>query len=346
MRMGTSFTEALSSGRCLVVGEVAMAHDGSLGMAHAFIDAVARSGADAVKFQTHLAEAEGTLSEPFRVPFSPQDSTRHDYWLRTAFAEEQWGGLARHAEEKGLFFLSSPFSTESADLLRRVGVAAWKVPSGETGNGPLLENLLSDKLPILLSTGMSPMEEIDAAVAKVKAAGVMLAVMQCTSAYPCPPEQVGLNLVRLFRERYGCPVGLSDHSGTIFPGLAAAVMGAQVLEVHVTFSREMFGPDVAASVTTGELATLVEGVRWIERMLAAPVDKDQAAERMAPLRQVFTKSLVAARPIPAGTVLDRSMVALKKPGTGIPASKLQGVLGRRVKSSLETDEFILEENLE
>jgi len=344
--MGKSFAEDLSSGRCLVIGEVAMAHDGSLGMAHAFIDAVARTGADAVKFQTHLADAEGTRSEPFRVSFSPQDPTRRDYWIRTAFTEEQWAGLSRHASDRRLHFLSSPFSPEAAALLRRVGVAAWKVPSGETGNVPMLEDLLSDRLPILLSTGMSPMEEIDAAVAKVKAAGVMLAVLQCTSAYPCPPGKVGLNMIQVFRERYGCPVGLSDHSGTIFPGLAAAALGIQVLEVHVTLSREMFGPDVAASVTTGELATLVEGVRWIERMLADPVDKDQAAERMAPLRQIFTKSLVAARPIPAGTVLDRSMVALKKPGTGIPASKLQGVLGRRVKSSLETDEFILEENLE
>ena len=346
MRMGKSFTEALSSGRCLVIGEVAMAHDGSLGLAHAFIDAIARTGADAVKFQTHIAEAEGTPGEPFRVAFSPQDPTRRDYWVRTAFTDEQWAGLARHAAEKGLFFLSSPFSVEAADLLRRTGVAAWKVPSGETGNGPLIENLISDGLPILLSTGMSPMAEIDAAVAKVKAAGVPLAVLQCTSAYPCPPEKVGLNLVPVFRERYGCPVGLSDHSGTIYPGLAAAALGAQVLEVHVTLSREMFGPDVVASVTTGELAALVEGTRWIGRMRAAPVDKDLAAEGMASLRQVFTKSVVAARPIPAGTTLDRSMLALKKPGTGIPASRLPDVIGRRVRNGLERDDFILEENLE
>ncbi len=346
MRMGKSFTEALSSGRCLVIGEVAMAHDGRPWPRSCFIDAIARTGGRCVKFQTHIAEAEGTPGEPFRVAFIPQDPTRRDYWVRTAFTDEQWAGLARHAAEKGLFFLSSPFSVEAADLLRRTGVAAWKVPSGETGNGPLIENLISDGLPILLSTGMSPMAEIDAAVAKVKAAGVPLAVLQCTSAYPCPPEKVGLNLVPVFRERYGCPVGLSDHSGTIYPGLAAAALGAQVLEVHVTLSREMFGPDVVASVTTGELAALVEWTRWIGRMRAAPVDKDLAAEGMAPLRQVFTKSVVAARPIPAGTTLDRSMLALKKPGTGIPASRLPDVIGRRVRNGLEMDEFILEENLE
>jgi N,N'-diacetyllegionaminate synthase len=346
MKMDRSFTEALASGKCLVIGEVAMAHDGSLGLAHAFIDAIGRTGADAVKFQTHLADAEGTRAEPFRVAFSPQDPTRRDYWIRTAFTEEQWAGLALHAKEKGLFFLSSPFSAEAGALLRRVGVSAWKVPSGETGNGPLLDELLADRLPVLLSTGMSPMTEIDAAVGKVKAASVPLAVLQCTSAYPCPPEKVGLNMIPVFMERYGCPVGLSDHSGTIYPGLAAATMGIRVLEVHVTLSREMFGPDVVASVTTGELATLVEGIRWIERMRAAPVDKDLAAESMVPLRRVFTKSLVASRSIPAGTVLDRSMLALKKPGTGMPASKLPDVIGRRARTGLEPDDLILEDNLE
>lgn len=190
------------------------------------------------------------------------------------------------------------------------------------------------------------MAEIDAAVERVKKAGVPIAVLQCTSTYPCPPEKVGLNLLPVFMQRYGCPAGLSDHSGTIFPGLAAAVIGARVLEVHVTLSREMFGPDVAASVTTGELATLVEGIRWIERMRTAPVDKDREAESLVPLRRIFTKSLVAARPLPAGTILDRPMIALKKPGTGLPAAKLRSVIGRRLKTGLEQDAQILEENLE
>ena len=346
MTMDRSFTEALESGGCILVGEVAMAHDGSLGLAHAFIDAIARAGARAVKFQTHLAASEGTAAEPFRVAFSPQDATRRDYWTRTAFPEEQWAGLARHADERGLFFLSSPFSPEAVDLLRRIGVAAWKVPSGETGNLPLLEAMLEDGLPVLLSTGMSPMAEIDAAAARVKESGVPLVVMQCTSAYPCPPEKTGLNLLSVFRERYGCPVGLSDHSGTIYPGLAAAGLGARVLEVHVTLSREMFGPDVKASVTTQELAALAEGIRWIERMKAAPVDKDLEAVGMEPLRRIFTKSLVAARPLAAGTVLDRSMLALKKPGTGIPASGIDGVLGKRLKKPLEQDDQVLEGDLE
>lgn len=344
--MDKSFTEVISSRKCMVIGEVAMGHDGSLGLAHSYIDAIASAGADAVKFQTHIADAEGTTAEPFRVAFSPQDTTRKDYWIRTAFTEEQWKGLSRHAAEKGLFFLSSPFSGRAAALLRNAGVAAWKIPSGETGNTPLLEDLVADGLPILLSTGMSPMTEIDTAAWKVREAGCPLIIMQCTSVYPCPPERIGLNMLAVFRERYSCFVGLSDHSGTIFPGLAAATMGIQVLEVHVTLSREMFGPDVCASVTTTELAQLVEGVRWIERMRAAEVDKDATAENLAPLRDIFTKSLVASRSIPAGTTLDRSMLALKKPGNGIPASMMDRVIGRRIRIDLEENDLIREGDLE
>jgi len=245
--------------RCTIIGEVAQAHDGSLGMAHAFIDAIAHAGVDAVKFQTHIAAAESTPSESWRVRFSPQDTTRYGYWKRMEFTEEQWRGLKEHAEEQGLMFLSSPFSIEAVELLKRVGVAGWKIASGEVSNISMLERMAETGLPFLLSTGMSPISEIDEAVAKIRKRDVPLTVLQCTSMYPTPPEEVGLNMILFFRERYKCAVGLSDHSGSIYPGLAAATLGIEVLEVHVTLSREMFGPDVSASVTTEELRQLVEG---------------------------------------------------------------------------------------
>jgi N,N'-diacetyllegionaminate synthase len=141
---------------CLVVAEVAQSHDGSLGLAHAFVDAIADAGADAVKFQTHIAAAESTPAEPWRVKFSRQDATRYDYWKRMEFSEEAWKGLKEHADARGLWFLSSPFSEEAAALLDRVGVAAWKVASGETSNLPLLERLVADGRPVLLSTASSP----------------------------------------------------------------------------------------------------------------------------------------------------------------------------------------------
>jgi N-acetylneuraminate synthase len=314
-------------------------------MAHAFIDAIAKTGADGVKFQTHIADAESTPAEPFRIRFSDQDATRYDYWKRMEFTEEQWSGLAQHAREVGLIFLSSPFSVEAVELLQRVGVPAWKIPSGEVGSTPMFERIAKTKLPILLSTGMSPWSEIDAAVEWIKGEGLPFLIYQCTTAYPCPPEQIGLNLLDLFRKRYECPVGLSDHSGVIFPGLAAATLGADMLEVHVTLSKEMFGPDVPASITTDELRQLVEGVRYIERVQDNPVDKDAIAEKMVPLRQTFTKSVVARSDLPEGTILERDHLNVKKPGTGIPADQLGSMIGRRLRRGVAKDELIQEEDL-
>jgi N-acetylneuraminate synthase len=331
---------------CTVVAEVAQAHDGSLGMAHAFIDAIARVGADAVKFQTHIAAAESTPAEPWRKAFSPQDKTRFDYWRRMEFSEEQWAGLKRHADEKGLLFLSSPFSMEAVELLKRTGVAGWKVASGEISNGPMLAAMAATGQPVLLSTGMSGFSEVDQAVERVQATGVPLAVLQCASIYPSPPEAVGLNVIPLIRERYDCAVGLSDHSGTMFPGLAAAAIGMEVLEVHLTLSREMFGPDVVVSLLPDELATLVKGVRFIERMRANPVDKDEVLEQAQGLRSIFMKSIVARSDLPAGTLLREEHIALKKPGTGLPAERLGFVIGRRLRRPLARDDQIRLEDLQ
>lgn len=334
------------TGRCLIIGEVAQAHDGSLGMAHSFIDAIAAAGADGVKFQTHIAAAESTPDEPWRIKFSPQDRTRYEYWKRMEFSREQWFGLKRHADERGLLFLSSPFSVEAVDLLTRVGVAGWKIASGEISNPAMFEPMAATGLPVLLSTGMSSISEIDAAVGMVRSYNLPLAVLQCTSAYPCPPEKVGLNLIPVFQDRYRCAVGLSDHSGTIYPGLAAATMGIDLLEVHVTLSREMFGPDVVASVTTTELRQMVEGIRFIEKMKENPVDKDALASDAAAMRSLFTKSVVARIDISAGTVLGREHLTIKKPGTGIPAARLPELIGARLIRDVKADQVLKEEYLE
>jgi N,N'-diacetyllegionaminate synthase len=331
---------------CAIVAEVSQSHDGSLGMAHAFIDAAAQAGADAIKFQTHIASAEGTAAEPWRTRFSPQDETRFDYWRRMEFTPEQWQGIKAHADKRGLHFLSSPFSMAAVELLLRVGVAAWKVASGEINNDPLLDAMAASGLPVMLSTGMSRVAEIDAAVERVRRHGVPLAVLQCTSLYPCPPELVGFDLIPQFRERYGCAVGLSDHSATIYPGLAAATLGIEVLEVHITLSREMFGPDVVASITTAELRQLVEGVRFIERMRATPCDKESLPEAVTSLRDIFMKSVVAADDLEAGTVLRPENLTTKKPGTGIPARDCHALVGRRLRRSVARDSLLSMDDLE
>src|SRR5688572_8301641 len=173
------------SGRCVIVAEVAQTHDGSLGTALAYIDAAASAGADAIKFQTHIAAAESTPAEPWRVRFSLQDETRYDYWRRMEFTEAQWRCLARRAAEKNIAFLSSAFSIEAVDLLARIGVPAWKVGAGEITNLPLLRRMAATGKPMILSSGMSTWEEMDAAVEVVRASGNSLCVLQCTSEYPC-----------------------------------------------------------------------------------------------------------------------------------------------------------------
>ena len=211
-----------------IIAEVAQAHDGSLGMAHAFIDAIAATGADAVKFQTHIASAESTADEPFRIQFSYQDTSRYAYWKRMEFEPKQWKELAHHAEQEGLIFLSSPFSVEAVNLLERVGMHAWKVGSGEVGNIPLLQAMLKTRAPILLSSGMSGYKELESSCSLIREAGVPYALFQCASQYPTPLNFVGLNVLDEFRKRFHCPVGLSDHSGQVFPALAALARGVDL----------------------------------------------------------------------------------------------------------------------
>jgi len=329
-----------------IVAEVAQGHDGSLGLAHAFVDAAADAKVDAIKFQTHIAAAESTPAESFRVAFSRQDKTRTAYWERTGFDEAAWEGLARHAVDRGLVFLSSAFSIEAVDLLERVGMAAWKVGSGEVTNQPLLTRMAKTRRPVLLSSGLSSFADLDAAVDILRQAETNFAVFQATTAYPTAPEQIGLNVLDELRARYECPVGLSDHSGTIFPSIAAVTLGASLIEVHLTLAREMFGPDVVASVTPHELGLLTRGVRYIEAALANPVAKDKVAEELAPLRLLFGRSVVAARALPAGTVLSENDLALKKPGGGLPPDQRAKLVGRRLRRALEADVALAEEDVE
>lgn len=330
---------------CYVIAEVAQAHDGSLGTAHAYIDAVARTGANAIKFQTHIASAESTLAETFRVNFSKQDATRFDYWKRMEFTPDQWRGLVNHCREVRLTFLSTPFSMQAVELLESLGVSAWKVGSGEVTNLPMIERMSATRLPVLLSSGLSSWNDLDESIRCIRHAGAPTAVFQCTTAYPCTPQKVGLNVLRQLRDRYACPVGLSDHSGVPYAGLAAAALGADLVEVHVVFTRECFGPDVPASLTTTELRQLVEGVRFIHDAISHPLDKDSEAERNADLRTGFGKSIVAARDLPEGQKLQFEDLAFKKPGIGIPAAQFKQIVGRVLRRNVAVDTLLSESDL-
>ncbi|MCB1041837.1 MAG: N-acetylneuraminate synthase family protein [Acidobacteria bacterium] len=314
----------------MVIAEIGQAHDGSLGQAHALIDVAADCHADVVKFQTHIAAEESSPDEPWRIKFSKQDATRFDYWKRMEFTEPQWHGLKAHADERGLGFISSPFSLKAVELLTDVGVDFWKVASGEVTNLPMLDAMANTGKPIVLSSGMSPMAELASSVAYLQAKGCSVSVMQCTTAYPCPADQWGLLMVPKMAQQLGVPCGFSDHSGTIYAGLAAAALGAHMIEVHLTFHTKCFGPDTSSSLTPDQLAQLTEGVGMIRTSMDAPYDKDAMAHNLEDLRRIFMKSVCASRDLPKGHRIQAADLITKKPGTGIPAAQLHACIDKRL----------------
>lgn len=331
-----------------IIAEVSQNHDGSLGQAHAFIDAVAKTGADAIKFQTHIAEEESTPKEPFRVNFSYCDKTRYDYWKRMEFTEEQWKGLYRHAQESGLDFLSSPFSVAALEMLDRIGVPAWKLGSGEVFNSVLLKRVVYTGKPIILSTGLSTIKDIDEQVKFIKEKGNSFLLMECTSEYPSSPETIPLQMLEVYRKRYQCRVGLSDHSATIFPSLAAMTLGACAIEVHVTMSREMFGPDVKASVTMEELATIVRGANYIFSMLNSKETKESLDSKKEELKRIFSKSIYVKKDLKEGDILTEDMIAIKKPYDfrAVQVADYEAVLGKKITKDIAKDAIITWENIE
>ncbi len=329
-----------------IIGEVGLAHDGSLGMAHSYIDAVANTGANAVKFQTHLAEYESSPFEQFRVKVFPQDETRCDYWNRTAFNKKQWHELAAHAREVELIFLSSPFSHEAVDLLETCGMPAWKIASGEVSNLPLLRRLADTGKPILISSGMSSWLELDEAVGTLKSLKASFGMFQCTTSYPCPPETWGLNIIDEIEQRYNCCTGLSDHSGDIYAGIAGMMKGASMLEVHVVFDRAQFGPDVKSSLTFEQLAAQVQGIRQIETAISRPVDKDAIAVATEETRKLFSKSLYAAADLKSGQIVSQDEILIRKPLIGIPAAQLDSTIGKKLIRPIERNHPITLDHFE
>lgn len=324
-----------------IIAEVGSVHDGSLGNAMKLIELCKEVGADAVKFQTHIAAAE-TLRDAPSPPYF-KGEPRYEYFERIAFTPEQWKQLKKHADTVGIEFLSSPFSIEAVRLLENVGMARWKIPSGEVTNLPMLEVIAATKKPVLLSSGMSSWEELDEAVAVIRAKHNDITVLQCTSEYPCPPENVGVNLLAEMRQRYSLPVGFSDHTMGIEAPVAAVVLGASVIEKHITFSRKMYGSDAAHSLEPSEFAEMVRAIRSTEAMLASPVDK--AAARHTDMKKIFEKSIVTVCDIPKGTTITEAMIAVKKPGTGIPARRWKEILGRVAMRDISADRLLEEKDI-
>lgn len=335
-------TENKNQQKVFTIAEIAQAHEGSLGMAYAYIDALAKRRVDAVKFQMHLAYAESSEFEPFRVKFSSQDKTRYDYWHRMSFTFDQWKGLKKHCENLNMEFIVSVFSNLAVDWCEALGVKRYKVGSGEINNLLLLEKIAQTKKPVIISSGMSNYGEIDECVQFLNLKGVKVSVLQCNSAYPTPPNRYGLNVIQEFKSRYHnrYKVGYSDHSGKVSTGLAAVALGAEILEFHVAFSKEQFGPDTSSSLTINQTEKLIEGINDISIALNNPVNKHDTDD-FERLKSIFGKSLAVNKYLQAGHQITFEDLESKKPeGYGIKPSNYTSAIGKILKKDKKAWDFL------
>lgn len=334
-------------GSTFIIAEVGQAHDGSLGILHSYIDAAAEAGVDAVKFQTHIATAESSEFEQFRVKFSYQDNTRYDYWSRMELTKEQWSAIKKHCDDVGVEFISSPFSVAAVELLEELGVETYKVGSGELTNFLMMDRIARTGKRVILSSGMSSYEELGLAFKRFERSSCQVDLLQCTTMYPTPYESVGLNVIpELIRKFPNSSVGLSDHSGSILPSLAAVSVGASILEAHIVFDRRMFGPDSTSSLDVNDFKNLVAGVRAFETLLTSEVNKDEVSRDLSAVKAVFGKSLAVSSDVRAGDTICLSLLESKKPaGIGIPASDYESIVGRRFSRDLRAWSFITIEDI-
>lgn len=325
-----------------IVGEAGVNHNGDLGLARRLVDVAAEAGADAVKFQTFRSEALVSRNAPkaaYQRETTGAGESQREMLARLELTLDQHAEIREHCAKRGILFFSTPFDELSADALETLGVALFKLPSGEITNLPFLRHVASKRKPIILSTGMSTLAEVAQAVAAIREAGdPPLALLHCVSAYPAPASEMNLRAMDTLRERFGCPVGLSDHTLGIEVAAAAVARGATIVEKHFTLDKRLPGPDHLASLEPGELARLVRAIRTVEAALGDGEKRPMPSEMDT--RRVARKSLVTARPIRAGEKLTADLVAIKRPGTGISPADLPRVLGRTVRRDLAADEMI------
>jgi N-acetylneuraminate synthase len=331
-----------------IIAEAGVNHNGETDRALALVEAAAQAGADAVKFQSFLAGEVAAPSAPkaaYQERATGPGQSQYEMLKALELAPEDHRLLAERCRRLGLVFLSTPFDLPSLELLAGLGMPACKVPSGEITNLPFLRRVGAVGWPVILSTGMSELEEVALAVETLSAAGCAgLALLQCVSNYPAEAADANLRAMATLAERFGAPVGYSDHTLGIEVALAAAALGACIIEKHFTLDRGLAGPDHAASAEPAELAALVAGVRKVEAALGDGLKRPAPAE--ADTRAAARRSLVAARDIAAGERLEPEAVCLRRPGTGLAPGRLGEVLGKRARAAIAAGALLRLEDLE
>src|SRR3989344_2607966 len=334
MRIGT---KTIGEGaQVFIIAEAGVNHNGDMALAHKLIDAAADAGADAVKFQTFTSEelvSEDAPQAAYQTANTGKEESQISMLRNLVLPHKEHSALKKYAEENGLVFLSTPFSIPDADFLETLGIAAYKIPSGELTNLPFLAHIAKKKKPILLSTGMGTLEEVREAIAILQKNGATeIALFHCTSEYPAPPADINLRAMQTLAGEFGFPTGLSDHSEGISVAIAATALGACILEKHFTLDRALPGPDHKASLEPSELKEMIRCIRTVEQSLGSPEKKPTAGE--LDTASVARKSVVARRDIAEGACIAFEDIYIVRPGTGIQPKHFDEVVGKTTKQKI------------
>lgn len=340
--MSCATDSIINMSRVFIIAEAGVNHNGSLDMALQLVDAAKQSGADAVKFQSFKADQLATRSAhkaAYQERTTSQAESQFDMLKRLELDRAAHERILRHCEDRGIQFLSSPFDLPSIDLLAEMNLPVYKVPSGELTNEPYLRKIGAKGKPVILSTGMATLGEVEEAINTLRAAGAgQLTLLHCVTEYPAPYAEVNLRAMHTLKLAFGLPVGYSDHTPGIEVSIAAAALGAEMIEKHFTLDRSLPGPDHAASLEPGELKAMVTAIRNVEAALGTGIKAPAPCE--IPNISVARKSLVAASSLPAGHKLQEQDLNIKRPGNGLAPKLMPALVGRTLRVAVEQDALI------
>ena len=332
---------------CFIIAEAGVNHNGDAGIALELIDVAAGAGADAVKFQTFSADrlaSAGARMAGYQKRNMNSDVGQLQMLKDLELPRTAYPALLARAKDRGILFLSSPFDEESADFLNDIGIAAFKIPSGEITNLPYLRHIALLGKPMIVSTGMATMDEIGAAMEEiVKSGDPPVSLLQCFSDYPANPADQNLMAMRTFESVFHVPAGFSDHTSGITVAAGAIGVGAHIVEKHFTLDQSLPGPDHKASLPPDQLAAMVAALRDVEAALGDGIKIPRGAE--IETRKFARKSIVARVDIPAGKVLAREDLSVMRPGTGLSPAQLPMVVGRQVRHAIDAGSLLDASNL-
>ncbi len=325
--------------KTLIIAEVGQSHLGNIKKAERIIKKISKTGVEFIKFQTHISNQESTLDEPFRKNIS-EFKNRMQYWKKMEFTLKQWKQLQNICKKNNLTFLSSPFSLKAVEILKKLNVPAWKIGSGEFFSKSLLDKIIEYKQPIIISTGLATLREISRLTNYLKRKKAKYILMQCTSLYPCKLKDIGINMIDVFKKNFNCYVGLSDHTGTIYPSLMAIAKGASLIEVHVGDKNDEKNPDNSSSISFSELNELSKTRDAINTMVKNVQDKKKLSPKLKKIKRIFTKSCALKEAKNEGEIIKQEDIIFKKPGTGIPENKIKLIIGKKLIKNVSSNRLL------